>query len=523
MRGCAFALACGATAACRADEVAHAELAAICGEDEGPLQVLALATDEVVSAHLPSQRIDERWYYGIRRFDHPITDVGRASGLPSRRGYAELDARIESIDRCGSDRRVLAEGVDVLFPPTTEDEPWLARRSETGDLFWIDPDGAWPPRRIATTPALYEQIVLGHVVYTFDADTGELSRYRLEPDGVHSELVRDGVAHVDVFDVRHFARSASERVLARLDDGRLVELTLASGRMETIVEGVDGFWGEVDGRWLAWWPALPEDSTDRDTRVAWLLDRETGETRSLAFDDGAELSVAYLSTDLIATRRVEPIELSGQMHHQPVAMRLTLLPAWIATTIEGDWLVQSASADRVVVTTLPTFFAPSNAMPSGSYVYDRSADGLELVGGPFPPFARVRDDALWYSECAAEPDASTRFGPPCDLIRVALDTLQPEVVRPRAWTDVELPGDRWLAWDGPADDPTAPNRRGTLWVLDGGDGQPRRLADDVAEGWSLLEPHDDPGSLPWQTDEIVYQVRSLTSDRTGLWRAAFAD
>lgn len=52
MRGCALAPFAGAVAtlACGGDEVPHAELAAPCGEDGSAVQILPLATDEVVGS-----------------------------------------------------------------------------------------------------------------------------------------------------------------------------------------------------------------------------------------------------------------------------------------------------------------------------------------------------------------------------------------------------------------------------------------------------------------------------------------
>jgi hypothetical protein len=83
--------------------------------------------------------------------------------------------------------------------------------------------------------------------------------------------------------------------------------------------------------------------------------------------------------------------------------------------------------------------------------------------------------------------------------------------------------DRWLEFDAPILDVDhwRPDPRGDLLLIDGSTGARSLVDRDVSPELGMLEPHEYEYGLPWRTDEIVYQVRDLSSDRTGLWRARF--
>jgi hypothetical protein len=66
---------------CSEESMAPAELAPLCGQ-AGPAHILPLDTDEVVNESIGGISLGDRTYYGIRRFDHPITNVP-ASTLPA--------------------------------------------------------------------------------------------------------------------------------------------------------------------------------------------------------------------------------------------------------------------------------------------------------------------------------------------------------------------------------------------------------------------------------------------------------
>src|SRR5687767_3998636 len=113
----------------------------VCGQDE-PVQILALEDEQVIGQR-GTARVGDRWLFGVRTFEIPLTAVDTALGGAEGRPYRQLESEIVSVGECGEDRRVVATGVDTIFPATNEDEPWLGCVADTGDLYWFDPDGAW--------------------------------------------------------------------------------------------------------------------------------------------------------------------------------------------------------------------------------------------------------------------------------------------------------------------------------------------------------------------------------------------
>ena len=498
-----LALACG-------DEspIPEAEVADVCGEP-GPVQILPLERDEVVGEIWSSARYGDRYLYGIRTFDHPISNVD-ATRLPaSQRGYAELGARIESIDRCGDDRRVIAEGADALFAPRTELEPWLARRSETGMLFWIDPEGRWPARELVATRLHGLHVVTDNLVHVFREGEHDIVRVTLSGDVPIVETVLDRVVDAQTFSM-FSSIDKPATVYALRDDGELVLLHLRTGRMESIAKGVAGFVTADDPRYVAWWPGDLDATLPSPVTEALLLDRTSGRTVALGFDEG-ELSFRMFGPLLVTWR-------SGDDPDPParsdiVQTRLTFLPELRSYVLDGKWDSNGSTSlgDRFTV-------QPPTELSFGWVLLESQDDGLSFITGPSS--SSGYDGAFWTGTCDA--DVASEHARPCDLIRTPFDTLEPEVYERRAWSPFALPEDRWLVFVAKPTPPDAwrPDPRGTLWIIDGATGEETRLDREVSGGFPMLEPHTTYGGV-WHTDELVYQVRSLDSDRTGLWRARF--
>jgi hypothetical protein len=498
-----LALACSEESAIR-----EADVADVCNEP-GPVQILTLEREEVVGEAGSSARYGDRYLYGIRTFDHPISNVGVTRAPAAQRGYAELDARIESIDRCGDDRRVVAEGVDSIFVPRNESEPWLGRRSETGMLFWIDPEGRWSARELVETRFPGTHIVTERVVHFFRDDEHDIVSITLEGDAPVVETVLDRVVDAQTFSAFRDV-DASALVYALRDDGELVLIDLRSGRMESIAKGVAGFTTDRDPRWVAWWPGVHDEVLPPPVTEGWLVDRMTGGTQALAFDDAAELSMRLFGP-LLTTWQHGP-GLDPSRYTDILQTRLTFLPRMRSYVLPGKWDSAGSSAvgDRF------TAQAPFE-VASGWVLFESTEASLAAVAGPFTSSG---DDAFWTEECDGH--VRSAHAEPCDLIRIPFETAQREIAERGAWSSIALPDDHWLKFVGrtPPPDAWRPDPRGTLWIIDGTTGDETRLDRDVSPGLYNLEPHE-LGREPWHTNEVVYQVRSLDTDRTGLWRARF--
>lgn len=488
--------------------IPEADVADVCGEP-GPVQILPLEREEVVGEIWSSERYGDRYLYGIRTFDHPISNVEATRYSPQQRGYAELAARIESIDRCGDDRRLIAEGVDTIVAPRTELEPWLARRSETGMFFWIDPEGRWPARELTETSWHGAQIVTDNLVHVFREDEHDIARFTLVGDEPIFEVALDRVVDAQWFSTGRSVETPAV-VYALRDDGELVLLHLRTGRLESIAKGVAGFTTDRDPRYVVWWPGDLAATLSDPTTEAWLLDRESGRSIALAFEAGGELSFRMYGPLLATWRIAEDPDLPG--HSDVVQTRLTFLPELRSVILDGKWESLGASSVGRRFTA-----APPLEISLDQFLFESSDDGIRVVGGPLD---RPFEGAFWTEEC--EEEEASAHAQPCDLIRTPFDTMVPEVYEHRAWSSFALPDDRWVVFAAkpPRPDAWRPDPRGTLWLIDGATGHEARLDREVSGGFPMLEPHTTFGGI-WHTDELVYQVRALSSDRTGLWRARF--
>lgn len=502
-------LACG-----EADAIADAVVADDCGRP-GPVQILPLEREEVVDETWIPVQYGDRYLFGIRTFDHPISNVVYTKFDAAQRGYAEVGARIESIDRCGDDRRVVAEGVDTVVAPRTELEPWLALRRETRTLYWFDPDGAFAPRELSPVPSSYGWMVTDDVVHVFRPDTHDLVRFTLRGDAPIRETVIDRVSAVGPMSALRSV-DAPSLLFALRDDGELLSLDTRTRRLVSTARGVGGIVTDRDPRFVVWWPGDSSALLPQPIIEATAVDASRGRSLALALGDDAPLAFA-MQGPVLATMYYGP-DPRLPTRTEVVRTRLTFLPDMSSILVDGEWEVHGISVGNRFTARSPLAVRGDRAFASASYVFESGPDGVHIVGGPFAGNAYA--DGLWSSDCDDdELVAGTR---PCDVIHMPLDTLEPEVIAEQAWSGIALPDDRWLLFSAPTPPPDAarPDSRGTLLVLDGSTRDVSSLARDVSPSYQNLQPHELVDSI-WHTNEIVYQVRALSGDRTGLWRARF--
>ncbi|MFO0632835.1 MAG: hypothetical protein U0168_08295 [Nannocystaceae bacterium] len=479
---------------CGEEGLPPAELAPVCGAPE-PVQLLALRDDEVVIDSAVAH--DDRLLLGVRRYEVPILDIDLARARQPHRRFAQIDARIESVDGCGGDRRVIAAGYDQLLPPREPDGPWLALRSEDFALAWIDPDGAFAPRALpgATLDTLPQvrgdAVVLEH---PRDASHRELWHATLTPGTAAPTTTR--LAGDLAWTGLSGLSAAVDEVLALRNDGVLLAVPLDPAREAVAVLGaVATAQTDAAQRYVLWQPGRPPATTVPEQ--GWLVDRETGGSIPLATGDGATLSpvlrgslgfVAHESpaitpwTEIIAMpggqrMRVDEVNVNGD--GRIVAGRFALL-------LGVEWKVFQIVDDAIVSIALPSGADWSSYRDGVLYVRDdRGAAGISFI-----------------------PE-----GRPFDLLVAPLQTYTPSLVVEDAWSGIALPRGRYL---GPAD---LRATIGPLVVIDGGW---QTLVDRDVHAHSLLLAPDATLELePWHTDDVIYEVRARPSTRNGLWRVRF--
>lgn len=498
----AVTIACVLAGACGPSASPQADLAEVCGQEE-PAQILALHEDEAVGPSLDAfVPFDDGWLVAVQRLDRTVVDVFEATASGEYRVVPQLDARVEAIDRCGNDRRVVAEGIDAIFPPRRDGEPWLGYRRDTEMLFVFDPTGAVQPLPLGHVRPFRWTVPEGNELIVRRRDERDLVRFTLEAGGAQPEVLATSVAQTSFMS---HGDTPPHTILVLHDDGDLVELALDTGQSEPILQGVRMFSEGSDRRWLAWTPGDPATPPSELATEATLLDRSTGEQRVLA--SGEPLFVQVYGTHLM----VEVYDGAT-----PLGTKTTMfmsLPGGEAVTLEGRWMSFGGGPDgRIVVTRGGTW-------PPEAFVYAPIDGVLREVAGPVPGWTNTLD-ALWYDDAAPYADLdAAREGAPYDLVRFDLSSLKAQTVQHRIWSGIELPGDRWVgAWGLKPGDPI-----GELVIVDGADGSTRRIARDVAPVLRPIELEDRAVAYPRLADEVVYEVRDPGSDGTGLWRAAFPD
>jgi hypothetical protein len=502
-------------ASCGEDAMPLAELAELCGQ-AGPVQILALERDEVVDENIFfPQRIDDRTYYGIRRFDHPITNLPVTMQPAAAREYAELDARVESIDRCGEDRQVLVEGADSLIPPHADDEPWLAQRTETRELFWIDPERRWTPRRVTQGDRLRDFVVDGHDVWELRDDDHEVVRHTLDGDAVTSEVVLADVAAIwpDRDERGWYGHNPElDELLVLRDAGDLISVDFATGLTTPVWPFVAaGFAADSTRRWILLWSvAVGREPTDPATSAV-LLDRDHNTGAVLGGPSG-ELAVD-LYADTVIVEQLVASDPSPNAVLVTSTTQLILLPGQQSITFEGAWVLLARTSTDVILVV--------DRLTGEGGVFAVEGDGIRRLFDASSD-DRLLDDAMVSWRCANDADPFDPREPPCEIVRTPYATGRPEVIERDVLSAIAVPGDRWIDFAAPTPAPDAwrPDPRGELLAIDGATGERALVDRDVSPSYDVLEPHDYAAG-PWHTEEIVYQVRDLVGDRTGLWRARF--
>ena len=474
------------------------DFAELCG-GLAPAHILPLHDHEAVAPGASVVRVDERWLYAIRTFETPLESTGELAWPPEDRTVVQIGARIESIDRCGGNRQVVAEGVDMLLPPWQDGEPWLAYRDDARELYWFDPHGRFGPLPLARTshPAWF--VVHGHTLFVHRTDHRDIVRITLEGSGhdVRTETLVTEVALTS--SMRRMSGPTSIAVLR--DDGSLLALDLATGATELVRDGVRVFASTLDLRWIAWAPGDPAQSSMPPPREAWLLDRRSGEEQPIAFDD---------STGITAQPHEDHLVVWSENEHQIWTTRVRWLLGGHEIDLEGRWL-------------------PFGSMPDGAFVAVAPRDGMLHTFGPSDggfvsltePIHATSwfDGALWAQDRTAYEHLDRPDGQrPYDILRYPHPNFEPQVVERRVHPGAAIGADRWVS----VVDVSSETLLGTLQVIDGETGETRVVDHSVDLHFLGLEPHESTPPLPWRTDEIVYQVRDAGSARNGLWRARFA-
>jgi hypothetical protein len=498
-RGLLAAIIVG-VAACGPDRAELADLVELCGE-AGPVQVLPLDDHEAVGPDASVARVDDRWLYAVRTFEASVDSLHEVVWGPLDGPIAQIDARIESVDRCGGDWRVVAEGLDLILPRLHEGEPWLGYREDAYALYWFDPHGRFTPRRLATIPHWTWLVVDGHTIFVHRTDHRDIARITL--DGADGD-VRVDVLVTDVASTWSMRRGPSsiESIAVLRDDGALVALELATGATDLVREGVRVFATTEDLRWIAWVPGDPAQGSTPAPTEAWLLDRTTGDEQPIAFDDAGGIVVQIHGEHLVAWSVDD-----GQV----LATRFIWLPGGLAIDLEGRWNPFGSMHAGAFGTLVPAPFG-------GVQVFAPVDGALVPISAPIQGTS-VWDDAIWAFDRAVYEHLDRPDGQrPYDLVRYPYPTFEPEVVERRIYPGAAIGSDRWVS----VVDATIETGFGTLQVIEGDSGETRVVDRRVDFYFERLEPHERDGLRPWRTDEIVYQVREPGSSRTGLWRARFS-
>lgn len=492
-----------------------ADFAELCGQD-GPVQILPLELDEVVyPTGWPPQRMDGRTYYGIRRLDHPITNVPVTSWPAEAREYAEIDARIESVGPCGEDRRIVAEGVDALLPRAADDEPWLALRNETRELFWIELDSRRPPILVARSePQGYPQfLVRGQHVWELRDDT--ILRHTLAGATLTTQtMFEDVVAMWPPSDDRRWPEHETGELLVQLETGELLAFDFLAGTSEELARNVGGFATDLAQRWIISWSVEPGTQPSDATDTATLFER--GQDVSYIYGSPGEPihRFGFERDVLVQQTGCSPGDAAACPFGGGVVSTTFVLPdELVSVQLDGDWRVWgSTQRGEFIARELATGESRLFSVVDGELTQP-----FAIEGG-----ARLFEDSVVMQRCTD--DGSGRLiAPPCDIISIPLSTGRAETIERDVWSEIAVPGPRWVDFHAPTPDPDQwrPDPRGDLVVFDPHTRVSSLIDRDVSPEYGALEPYDSDGVSPWHTDEIVYQVRSLRDDRTGLWRARF--
>ena len=480
-------------AACRPSEEAPVPID-VCGQD-APVQILELTDDQAIMPGTGgSARFGERWLFGVRTFEIPLTKLETALSAAPYRLYDQIDATIVAVGECGEDRRIVLEGADIVQAPVAADGPWLACREDTADLFWFDPDGVVPPRQLSRASTCAGVLVRGRDAFVLRADTRELVRARLEPTNFAVETLVD-----DVIVAPHAQEPPSrdepvpDDVFVIRGDRTLVRVDLDTGATQVELEDVGSFSISTDRRWLAWTSRPPDDMPS----AAWLLDRHTGDVQALGRASWAFVSVVVRDDYAAAW--------GGNEDGSERELQLVAVPSLRSEWVVGDSIPLASSGDHVLLTS-----------PESNYdalVIDLSTGVRTTL--PDVGYVQIEEDALSFADHDRYADLGLPEALiPYDLVRIPLTTLEREVVRSRVFSRFGTAEDRWVIQSE-----IDVNFNVGLELLDGATLAHDTFASDVVPGSCT-------SNVPYTTDselfpvlDVIYQVHERASDRGGIWRA----
>ena len=493
----AWIVVASALVACGPSTSDDADLAELCSQ-RGPVQVLPLEADEIVAPiYGAAATHEDRFLYGVRTMSGPVgawLDGGGHAWSPPYE--EEVAARVESVDRCGGDRRVVAEGFAEIWPPEDPGGPWLGYATGTGELFTFDPRGDAPARRLARTPNRPVRLVAGTDVFVQRSDAHDFARITITPDALQTQVL---LTEVDSFT---FPFDDPQFVVVVREDASLWEVDLQSGRAEALAtEGRPVRWASMfrEPRWVVWLPLEPEAvaegpgaATGLPTEV-WTLDRETGVSRLLAQDAGG-LGV-WAQQDIV-------VILDSDSDLGPVQELVTYDgTARLMLDADAGYFADDGQGHHVVF--------EKGMTQTG--IYEVRDGAIERIGTAGPG-TRLSEGALWRVEPYVDGHGLDAF----EIVRTPLATREREVFRRDVYSDVELADGRWARFDGEV--PTTPI---DLVVIDPTTGRTQLVDERVVP--SLVEYGTRQPEGTWLAEELVYQVVDDTGSRAGLWRARFTD
>jgi hypothetical protein len=271
-----FGLAClGVLVACGPNVRGEADLEDVCGK-EGPVQILPLDEDEAVMwGPQAATLVDGRWLFAVQRFDREVVDVASARFTEPYRVVPQVDARVESVEPCGGDRRIVAEGIDTIMAPTQDGRPWLGEHVDTRTLFVFDPSGGFAAQELARGRLVtwVEGEPASAVVHR--TQERDLVSFAIGGDDIVPRVVATSVAQT------RWGHPDSQRALLVLhDDGDLVEIDLATGESEPVAAGIRSFSQDEERRFILWSPGDPAAPDEPLPTESVLLDRATGAFRA---------------------------------------------------------------------------------------------------------------------------------------------------------------------------------------------------------------------------------------------------
>ncbi len=487
--------------ACGPDPGEPADIVERCGTTE-PLRLLPLGPRELVHGHSNSvARHGDRWLIGVHEYDTDVPDVFEAQSLPNDSlDLTEVGSRIVSVDECGEDSFVVAEGLAEVYPPTAPDEPWLACAGD-GSLYLLDPDGDSPPRFLVVAPVCWF-VRTGSSIVTF---TSDVSLVRVDiGDGETSVVVLEsGINGWRPANEEGTVGSLrAQRSLVSNDRQELVEIEHATGARRVLRTGAVGFESPMPGRYVSWTPDEIDEGESWPFMRRWFLwDRETDVEVAVA--EGAERD-AVLGPDAL-------------MIYGPLAAddwysttELLLLPEMRSVALDGAWVVVARLTDG-------TLFLQRMGEGAGDFVLPPDAEAPTRLGDDFAEYGWVGSDGE-YRRLVDRTEPSDDGWPPVgnqtqDIVGhrapdFAASTVVHDVYNPRA-----LPGDRWLTVRDHAGD-----YHGDLVVVDGVTGETRSVDGDVFMdlGYTPV-PYSFSGGPVLHEGPILYAVRDESFERAGIW------